>query len=69
MGGALTLDHLIDAEGKALQADVNPDSLVWVMQPREFTKLRKVKNGAQRYQLQPDPTRPRRARTSCSVTA
>lgn len=57
VGGALTLDHLIDAEGKALAADVNVNALKWVMTPREFTALRKVKDGAQRYQLQPDPTK------------
>lgn len=57
VGGALTLDHLIEAEGKALAADVNGDALKWVMTPREFTKLRQVKDGAQRYQLQPDPTK------------
>jgi HK97 family phage major capsid protein len=56
VGGALTLDHLIDAEGLALAANVNADSLAWVMGSREFTKLRKVKDSAQRYQLQPDPT-------------
>lgn len=57
VGGDLTLDHLIEAEGLALAADVNSDALKWVMTPREFTKLRKVKDGSQRYQLQPDPTR------------
>lgn len=57
VGGALTLDHLIEAEGKALAADVNADALKWVMTSREFTKLRKVKDGSQRYQLQPDPTK------------
>ena len=57
VAGALTLDHLIDAEGLALQADVNAEALVWVMTPREFTKIRKIKDGSQRYQLQPDPAR------------
>jgi len=57
VGGPLTLDALIDAEGLALAANVNMDALTWVMRPREFTKLRKVKDGAQRYQLQPDPTK------------
>lgn len=57
VGGTLTLDHLIDAEGLALAGNVDPSKLVWLMQPREFTRLRKVKDGAQRYQLQPDPTR------------
>ena len=57
VGGALTLDHLIEAEGLALEANVNPAGLVWLMKPREFTRLRKVKDGNERYQLQPDPTR------------
>lgn len=56
VGGALTLDHLLDAWGKALAANVDMSRLRWVMTPREFTALRKVKDGAQRYQLQPDPT-------------
>jgi HK97 family phage major capsid protein len=55
--GALSLDDLIDAEGLALAANVDPAKLVWLMQPREFTALRKLKDGAERYQLQPDPTR------------
>lgn len=56
VGGALTLDHLLDAWAKALAANVNMAGLRWVMTPREFTTLRKVKDGSQRYQLQPDPT-------------
>lgn len=56
VGGALTLDHLLDAWGKAMAANVNMASLKWVMTPREFTALRKIKDGQQRYQLQPDPT-------------
>ena len=56
VGGALTLDHLLDAWGKALSANVNMSSLRWIMTPREFTALRKVKDGQNRYQLQPDPT-------------
>lgn len=57
VGGALTLDTLIDAEGLALNANVNTDSLVWVMPSNVFTALRKVKDTSQRYQLQPDPTK------------
>ena len=55
--GALTLDSLIDAEGLALAANVNAESLAWVMTSREFIGLRKLKDGNDRYQLQPDPTR------------
>jgi len=56
VGGALTLDHLLDAWGKALSANVDMARLRWVMTPREFTALRKVKDTQNRYQLQPDPT-------------
>lgn len=56
VGGALTLDHLLDAWGLALAADVNMSGLRWVFTPREFVELRKIKDGQDRYQLQPDPT-------------
>lgn len=58
VGGALTLDHLIDAWGKALTADVNTTGMRWVMTPREFIKLRKIKTatGSNEYVLTPDPT-------------
>lgn len=58
VGGALTLDKLLDAEGMALAANANVDAMKWVMTSREFITLRKAKDGAQRYQLQPDPTKP-----------
>lgn len=53
---ALTLDHLLDAWGKALAANVNMSALKWVVTPREFVALRKIKDTQNRYQLQPDPT-------------
>lgn len=56
--GAITLDALIDAWGKALSANVNLAALKWVLTPREFIKIRKLKDGQNRYQLQPDPTQP-----------
>ena len=56
VGGALTLDALLDAWAKALAGNVNMASLKWVMTPREFVTLRKLKDGQNRYQLQPDPT-------------
>lgn len=56
VAGELTLDALLDAWGKALSANVNMGSLKWFMTPREFVALRKLKDGQQRYQLQPDPT-------------
>ncbi|UCZ90442.1 phage major capsid protein [Gordonia sp. WA4-43] len=58
VGGAITLDALIDAWGKALSANVNLAALKWVLTPREFVKIRKLKDGQNRYQLQPDPTQP-----------
>ncbi|MGY1680721.1 phage major capsid protein [Geodermatophilus sp. SYSU D01176] len=56
VGGALDLDHLLDAWGLALAANVDMSRLRWVMKPREFTELRKLKDAGSRYQLQPDPT-------------
>jgi HK97 family phage major capsid protein len=56
VGGTLTLDKLLDAWGKALSGNVEMSRLRWIMTPREFTALRKIKDGSQRYQLQPDPT-------------
>lgn len=56
VGGALTLDVLLDAWGKALAANVNMSSLKWVMTPGDFVGLRKVKDTTDRYLLQPDPT-------------
>lgn len=56
VGGALDLDVLLDAWGNALTADVNMSGLKWVMQPREFVGLRKLKDGDGKYMLQPDPT-------------
>lgn len=56
VGGALTLDHLLDAWGKALAANVNMSSLKWVITPADFVNLRKLKDGDGRYMLQPDPT-------------
>ena len=58
--GALTLDKLLDAEALALGANVNTDSLKWVMRSREFVALRKIKTaatGSNQYVLLPDPTK------------
>ncbi len=54
--GALALDTLIDAWGKALSANVNMAGLKWLIRPDEFIALRKLKDGNNRYMLQPDPT-------------
>lgn len=56
VGGSLTLDFLLDAYALALTADVNTSALRWFFQPREFIKLRKLKDADNRYMLQPDPT-------------
>ncbi|MFD6134573.1 phage major capsid protein [Isoptericola sp. NPDC060257] len=54
--GAVTLDDLHDAWALALSANVNLAGLRWAMTPATFSSLRKLKDGSQRYQLQPDPT-------------
>lgn len=58
VGAELSLDSLLDAWGMALSANVNMSGLKWVMTPREFVKLRKIKTdtGSNAYVLQPDPT-------------
>ena len=56
VGGAITLDALLDAWALAMAANVNTGSLKWVMRSREFIKLRKLKDNSGRYQMQPDPT-------------
>ena len=53
---ALDLDILLDAWGKALEANVNLSTLQWFMRPTDFTALRKVKDLNEQYLLQPDPT-------------
>ena len=53
---ALDLDILLDAWGLALAANVNTASLQWFLRPTDFTALRKVKDTAGQYLLQPDPT-------------
>lgn len=57
--GDLTLDALLDAEAKALAANVNLDGLKWVMTSRELIALRKIKQatGSNQYVLTPDATR------------
>jgi HK97 family phage major capsid protein len=56
VNGAVTFDALLDAWGTALSADVNMGNLRWVMTPREFVKLRRVKDTTGRYLMEPDPT-------------
>lgn len=54
VGGDLALDHLLDAQGKALDANVDLERTKWVMRSREFIKLRKVKDTTGRYLIEPD---------------
>lgn len=56
--GVLGLDHLVDAWGKALAANVDVSRLRWIMTPREFVALRKIKQGtgSNQYVLTPDAT-------------
>lgn len=56
VNGELTLDHLLDAWGTALDAHVNLGALKWVVTPGDFVKLRKVKDTNGRYILNADPT-------------
>ncbi len=56
VGGALTLDHLQDAEGLVLAANVDPTRVRWLMTSRDFVRLRKAKDTTGRYLIQPDPT-------------
>ena len=56
VGGAITLDALLDAEGLALAANVNPAGLRWVITSRELVKLRKVKATDGQYIVTPDVT-------------
>lgn len=52
--GALTLDVLLDAQGLALNANVDLSRTKWVMKSREFIKLRKLKDTQGRYLVEPD---------------
>lgn len=54
--GSPVLDDLMDAEAAALGANVNMENLRWLMNPRDWKTLRKLKDLQDRYQLTPDPT-------------
>lgn len=56
--GVPSLDDLMDAEGLALGAEVDPGQLRWIMNSRDFMALRKIKSatGSNTYALQPDAT-------------
>ena len=54
--GPLTLDVLLAAQGEALEANVNPESLRLLIRPADLMGLRALKDGDQRYMLQPNAT-------------
>lgn len=56
VAGELTLDHLLDAQGLAMAANVNLAGTRWVMSSDMFVDLRKLKDGSQRYIIEPDVT-------------
>jgi len=57
VNGPLDLDDLLNAEGMALEADVNTDAMKWLLTPFDFIKLRGLKDDAGHYLIEPDPTR------------
>lgn len=54
--GELTLDALLTAQGLALAANVSLDNLRVFVRPEDYMQLRKLKDGNDRYLLQPDAT-------------
>ena len=56
VGGALTLDKMLDAEGLLLAANVDTSRVRWIMTSRDFVRLRQVKDTTGRYIVQPDAT-------------
>lgn len=54
--GALDLDTLLDAQGLALAANVDLGRTRWIMSSDEFVNLRKLKDTAGRYIIEPDVT-------------
>lgn len=56
VGGALELDAILDAQGMALGANVDPGALRLFIRPGDFTALRSMTDGDGRYMLQPDAT-------------
>ena len=56
VGGALELDAILEAQGLALGANVDPGALRLFIRPDDFTALRGMTDGDGRYMLQPDAT-------------
>lgn len=54
--GTVALDPFLDAIGSLLAVNANVSACKLFVRPETFTALRKLKDGQNRYQLQPDPT-------------
>lgn len=54
--GALTIDHVLDGQGLALAAHVNPDSMALFVSAADYMGMRKLKDADGRYLVQPDVT-------------
>lgn len=55
-GGPLSLATMIEAQGTALEANVNTEAARWLIRPSDFTALRGVTANDGRALLQPDAT-------------
>ena len=54
--GTATFDDLYDAEAAAMDANVNPDALRWMMNGRDWSAIKKLKDTTGRNLVTPDPT-------------
>lgn len=57
VGGALELDTILDGQALALGANVDPARLRLFLRPGDYMALRALKDGDQRFMLQPDATK------------
>lgn len=56
-GATPTLDNLADALGRFEGNDGTLSRAVWVMSPRSWATIRKIKDSQNKYQISPDPTK------------
>lgn len=56
VGGPLTLDDVLAAQGLALGANVEAGRLRLILRPEQYMTLRSATDGMDRYMLQPDAT-------------
>lgn len=56
VSGALTVDHVLEAQGLALAANVSTDSMALFIAPADYMAIRGQKDGDGRYLVQPDVT-------------